>query len=65
MIAHDLVNLLGVIVNYATLLELQVTWADAAADLAGIRAAAEEAMTLTRRLTGPASGEEDGGDPTS
>jgi signal transduction histidine kinase len=51
VIAHDLANLLGVIVNYTTLLERQVTGADATADVAGIRWAAEEAMTLTRQLT--------------
>lgn len=51
VIAHDLANFLGVIVNYTTLLELQVTGADAIADVAGIRWAAEEALTLTRQLT--------------
>jgi hypothetical protein len=49
-VAHDLANLLGVIVNYTTLLEDQVKGADATADVAGIRWAAEEAMTLTRQL---------------
>jgi signal transduction histidine kinase len=51
VIAHDLANLIGVIVNYTALLELHVSGPDATADVEGIRWAAEEAMALTRQLT--------------
>lgn len=51
-VAHDLNNLLGVILNYATLLERQMAEPVALADLAQIRTAAERATGLTRQLLG-------------
>jgi PAS domain S-box-containing protein len=49
-ISHDFNNLLGVILNYATLLEREVTDPTASADLGEIRTAAERAAALTRQL---------------
>ncbi len=49
-VAHDLDELLAVILNYTTLLARQVTDPVAAADLGEIRAAGERAAGLTRQL---------------
>jgi signal transduction histidine kinase len=49
-VAHELNNLLGVILNYTTLLAESQTEPTAAADLAQIRAAAERGAALIRQL---------------
>lgn len=49
-VAHDLNNLLGVILNYTTLLERQIKDSTALVDIAEIRSAAQRAATLTRQL---------------
>jgi hypothetical protein len=49
-IAHDLNNLLGVILNYATLLDDHVVDPEDRADLKEIRSAAERTIQLSRRL---------------
>jgi signal transduction histidine kinase len=48
---HDLTNLLGVIVNYATLLGRQLTDPMALEDLSNIRTAAEQGLGLVRQLS--------------
>lgn len=48
--AHDLSNLLGVILNFSTLLDRQLSDPTAVSDLGQIRAAAERAVDLTRQL---------------
>ena len=55
-VAHDLNNLLGVILNYATLLRRTVDDPRALADLDEIRSAAERAALLTRQMVTFASG---------
>ena len=49
-VAHEFNNLLGVILNYTTLLERQIKDSTALADIAEIRSAAQRAATLTRQL---------------
>jgi signal transduction histidine kinase len=62
-LAHDLTNVLGVILNYATLLEREAGDDEALAqDLAQVRAAAEQATALARRLLELARQGEEAGD---
>jgi hypothetical protein len=54
--AHELANLLGVILNYTALLARAITDPVAVGDLAQIRVAAERAVELTRQLPDGADG---------
>jgi signal transduction histidine kinase len=54
--AHDLSNLLGVILNFSTLLDRQLSDPTAVRDLGQIRAAAERAVDLTRQLAAVGDG---------
>src|SRR4051794_9671459 len=49
-VAHDVNNLLGVILNYSSLLLVQTTSERARDDVEQIRAAAERAVAVTRQL---------------
>ena len=51
-IAHDLNNLLGVILNFTTLISRRVDDPAVTADLGEIRTAAERGAALTRQLLG-------------
>jgi signal transduction histidine kinase len=53
---HEIANLLGVILNYATLMGRDLTDPVAAGDLSRIRTAAERAVELTRQLAAGADG---------
>lgn len=60
--SHDLGNLLGVVLNYSTLLTRQLTDPTALADVGHIHVAAEHAADIARALAMPDPGDDRRGD---